>query len=89
MLTPDETLYRVYRGADRAQFRVTTGNNRFDPMPAPWDATKVLYAGSSKEVAISEPSCAGTIRVGDPGEIILSRSQIAGRQLAGCVGLAR
>jgi hypothetical protein len=83
MLTPDETLYRVYRGADRAQFRVTTGNNRFDPMPAPWDATKVLYAGSSKEVAISETVLRWHDRVGDPGEIILARSQIAGRQLAG------
>jgi Fic family protein len=53
-LKSDETLYRVYRGAEPAQFSITSTNNRFDPLPAPWNATKVLYAGSSKEVAISE-----------------------------------
>jgi hypothetical protein len=81
LLTPDETLYRIYRGADHARFRITTGNNRFDPMPAPWNATKVLYAGSSKEVAISETVLRWRDRVDEPSEIILARSQIAGRQL--------
>jgi len=83
MLTPDETLYRVYRGADPAQFRITTGNNRFDPLPSPWNATQVLYAGSSREAAISETALRWHDRVGDAAKIILARSQIAGRQLVG------
>ena len=83
LLTPDETLYRIYRGADRAQFRITKGNNRFDPMPSPWAATRVLYAGSSKEAAISETVLRWHDRVDDSGEIILARSQIAGRKLVG------
>jgi RES domain len=82
-LTPDETLYRVYRGADPAQFRITTGNNRFDPLPSPWNATQVLYAGSSREAAISETALRWHDRVGDAAKIILARSQIAGRQLVG------
>jgi len=82
-LTPDETLYRIYRGADPARFRITTGSNRFDPLPAPWDATKVLYAGSSKEVAISETVLRWHDRVGDGAAIILARSQLVGRQLVG------
>jgi len=82
-LTPDETLYRVYRGAEPVQFRITAGNNRFDPLPAPWAATKVLYGGSSKEVAISEVLLRWHDRVGDAGRIILARSQIFGRQLVG------
>jgi RES domain len=80
---PDETLYRIYRGADPAQFRINVGNNRFDPLPVPWNATQVLYCGSSKEVAISETVLRWHDRVGDGGEIILARSQIAGRQLVG------
>jgi RES domain len=82
-LTPDETLYRVYRGADSAQFRITTGDNRFDPLPSPWNATQVLYAGSTREVAISETVLRWHDRVGDAAKIILARSQIAGRQLVG------
>jgi RES domain len=82
-LTPDDTLYRIYRGADAAQFCITTGNNRFDPLPSPWNATKVLYAGSSKEVAISETVLRWHDRVGDGAKIILARSQLAGRQLVG------
>jgi hypothetical protein len=82
-LTPDETLYRVYRGADPAQFRITTGNNRFDPLPSPWNATQVLYPGSSREAAISETAVRWHDRVGDAAKIILARSQIAGRQLVG------
>ncbi len=82
-LALDETLYRVYRGADPAQFRVTSDNNRFDPLPPPWTATKALYAGSSREVAISETVLRWHDRVGDAAKIILARSQIAGRQLIG------
>jgi hypothetical protein len=82
-LTPDETLYRIYRGADPAQFRVTSANNRFDPLPAPWNATTVLYAGSSREVAISETVLRWHDRVEGGAKIILARSQIAGRQLVG------
>lgn len=82
-LMPDVTLYRVYRGANPAQFSTTSRNNRFDPLPAPWAATKVLYAGSSKEVAISETVLRWHDRVGDAGKIILARSQISGRQLVG------
>jgi hypothetical protein len=29
-------------------------NNRFDPLPAPWHNTNVLYAGSMLEIAIAE-----------------------------------
>lgn len=82
-LTPDETLYRVYLGADPAQFRITTGNNRFDPLSPPWAATKVLYGGSSKEVAISEAVLRWHDRVDDGAKIILAHSQIAGRHLVG------
>lgn len=80
-LTPKETLYRVYRGADAVQFRTTASSNRFDPLPPPWNHTKVLYAGSSKEVAISETVLRWHDRVADPAAIILARSQIAGRHL--------
>jgi hypothetical protein len=82
-LTPDDTLYRIYRGADPAQFRITAGNNRFDPLSSPWDATKVLYAGSTKEVAISETVLRWHDRVAAGAKIILARSQLAGRQLVG------
>jgi RES domain len=82
-LTPDETLYRVYRGADPGHFGISTGSNRFDPLPEPWNATAVLYAGSSREVAISETVLRWHDRVGAGARIILARSQIAGRQLVG------
>jgi hypothetical protein len=85
-LTPDDTLYRIYRGADPAQFRITSGINRFDPLPLPWDNTKVLYAGSTKEVAISETILRWHDRVGASAKIILARSQLAGRQLVGLRG---
>lgn len=80
-LTPNETLYRVYRGVDAVQFCTTASSNRFDPLPLLWNHTKVLYAGSSKEVAISEAVLRWHDRVADPAAIILARSQIAGRHL--------
>lgn len=82
-LTPDETLYRIYRGVDPAQFRTSSARNRFDPLPAPWENTKVLYAGSSREVAISESVLRWHDRVDATAKVILARSQIAGRQLIG------
>lgn len=82
-LNPHETLYRVYRGIDPAVFRRSSGNNRFDPLPAPWGATEVLYAGSSREVAISETVLRWHDRTDPAARVILARSQIAGRQLIG------
>jgi hypothetical protein len=82
-LNPHETLYRVYRGTDPAVFRRSSTNNRFDPLPAPWDTTEVLYAGSSREVAISETVLRWHDRTDPSARVILARSQIAGRQLIG------
>jgi hypothetical protein len=82
-LKPDETLYRVYRGGEPAQFTITSTNNRFDPLSVPWNATKVLYAGSSREVAISETVLRWHDRVDPTAKVILARSQISGRQLIG------
>jgi hypothetical protein len=82
-LRSDETLYRVYRGADAAQFRIGAARNRFNPLPVPWNATKVLYAGSSREAAISETVLRWHDRVDPAAKIILARSQIEGRQLVG------
>jgi len=80
-LTPDDTLFRVYRGDDPVQFVRSSRDTRFHPLPAPWDATEVLYAGSSPEVAISETVLRWHDRTEEGGKIILSRSQIQGRKL--------
>jgi hypothetical protein len=35
-------------------FAKSRHGNRFDPLAAPWDKTRVLYAGTTLEVAIAE-----------------------------------
>lgn len=52
-----EPWVRIFRNSDGPlRFAKSTrpGGNRFDPLPAPWERTNVLYAGSSLETAISE-----------------------------------
>jgi hypothetical protein len=50
-------------------------------LPAPFETTRVLYAGSSAEVAISETVLRWYDRVSPESSVILSRSQFAGRKL--------
>lgn len=41
-------------GQDPLSFGATTSENRFHPLPPPWDSTRVLYAGDSLEIGIAE-----------------------------------
>jgi hypothetical protein len=50
-----EPCIRLFReGRDPLQFRPSRYGNRFDPLPAPWATTNVLYSGTSLEAAIAE-----------------------------------
>jgi hypothetical protein len=82
VLTPSERLYRVFRGASPIRFGLAGRPGRFDPLPAPWASTQVLYAASTREAAISETILRRQDRVGPGSSIMLSASQIAGRQIA-------
>jgi hypothetical protein len=78
---PDTALYRIFRGSDPAHFSRARGANRFDPLPDPWQATQVLYAGSTPEVAISETVLRWHDSFAPGASLILERSKIQGRQL--------
>jgi hypothetical protein len=80
-LAPNSSLHRIYRGIEPAKFSRTAGANRFDPLPDPWAATEVLYAGSTAEVALSETVLRWHDRFTPGISLILERSKIAGRLL--------
>lgn len=81
-ISPSDALYRVYRGADPTRFgRRTAGGNRFDPLPSPWGNTRVLYAGSSPEVAISETILRWQDQICCDDPIILPPSAFTERRL--------
>jgi hypothetical protein len=44
-LAPHTPLYRIFRGPEPVRFSRTPTANRFDPLPDPWQDTRVLYAG--------------------------------------------
>jgi hypothetical protein len=47
--------YRIHWHTRSAlEFAITRTSNRFDPLAAPWSSSKVLYAASQLEVALSE-----------------------------------
>lgn len=80
-LAPGTSLHRIYRGVEPVRFTRTRGANRFDPLPVPWAATQVLYAGSSPEVAISECVLRWHDHFTPGATLILEHSKIAGRSL--------
>src|SRR5262249_1788574 len=82
-VTPKDVLYRIYRGANPAKFTCSERGNRFDPLPPPWAETRVLYAASSPEAALSETVLRWHDRVAPEANVLLSRSQFEGRQLVG------
>jgi hypothetical protein len=50
-----EPCVRIFwKGQDPLKFGRSGRGNRFDPLPAPWAQTQVLYAGTSLETAIAE-----------------------------------
>jgi len=61
-----------WKGSDALAF--TKRGHRFDPLPAPWIDTEVLYAGTSAETAIAEVLLRwhGQIKPGEP--VMLSES---------------
>jgi hypothetical protein len=70
-------------GAEPLRFGVSKNGNRFDPLPPPWEHTRVLYAGTSLETAIAETVMRwhGNIRPGDP-VLIAATSQLVPRRVA-------
>jgi hypothetical protein len=83
-MSPNPTvLWRVYRGSEPLQFGVSTraGGNRFDPLPTPWDTTRVLYAATSPEAAIAETLLRWHDDVGAGAHVELERSRFEDRYL--------
>jgi hypothetical protein len=79
---PRSCVRVFWNGCDPLAFSRGIGT-RFDPLPKPWETTKVLYGGTSLETAIAEVLCRwhGDLKLG--ARIILSeRDQLAPRRVA-------
>lgn len=81
-----EPCVRVFRkGRDPLTFaRSSARGNRFDPLPTPWETTKVLYGGTSLETAVAETICRWQREVvASRRRVILSkRNDLLQRQVA-------
>ena len=51
---PDYLVRLHWRAASPLGFRISAGKNRFDPLDRPFETTRVLYGGTTLEVAIAE-----------------------------------
>ena len=78
-----EPCVRVFRdGRDPLQFKRSKYGHRFDPLPAPWASTNVLYGGTSLETAIAETLLRWQGEL-VPGErVILSEADLRTRRVA-------
>lgn len=79
---PEPWVRLFWSTADPLRFARSTRGNRFDPLPAPWMTTQVLYAGSSLETAVCEALLRWHGTVSPGSEILLPDSELRARFVA-------
>lgn len=78
---PDDLVRLHWRGNPALGFSIAKRGNRFDPLGSPWESTRVLYAGTTLEVAIAETILRWHGQVKGPVELS-NQTQLRDRQVA-------
>jgi RES domain len=78
---PDDFVRLHWRGNPPLGFSIAKRGNRFDPLGTPWQTTRVLYAGTTLEVAIAETILRWHGQVKGPVELS-NETQLRDRQVA-------